>query len=106
MEQGCHIVVANSVAMVGFAAKDNVLMKALSSGGGSEDASMANTSEAVSQSMMTFRNAQRLGNATTEIVLERVGDPNVLPFIHVTLMFMFFMARHPAAMNLLEAEFP
>jgi hypothetical protein len=106
MEQGYHIAVANSVAMVGFAAKDNILMKALASVGGNEDVAMANTSEAVSQSTMTFRNAQRLGNATTEIVLERVGDPNVLPFIHVTLVFMFFMARHSAAMNLLQAEFP
>jgi hypothetical protein len=64
---------------------------------------MTNTSEAVSQ---TFRNVQHLSNATTEIVLERVEDPNVLPFIHVTLVFMFFMTRHSAAINLLEAEFP
>jgi hypothetical protein len=48
MELGYHIAVTNSVAMVGFAAKDNVLIKALSSRGGSKDASIANTSEVVS----------------------------------------------------------
>jgi hypothetical protein len=89
MEQGYQIAVANSVAMVGFTAKDNVLM--------------TNTLEAVSQ---TFRNVQHLSKATTEIVLERVEDPNVLPFIHVTLVFMFFITRHSAAINLPEAEFP
>jgi hypothetical protein len=106
MEQGYHIAVANSVAMVGFAATDNVLMKAVSPGEEAEDVSMTNKSEAVSQSMTIFKNARHLSNATTEIALERVGDPNVLPFIHVTLVFMYFMARHSAAMNLLEAEFP
>jgi hypothetical protein len=79
-------------------------MKAVSPDEDAQDLSMTNTSKAVSQCRMTVKNAQRLSNATIEIVLERVGDPNVLPFIHVTLVFMFFMARHSAAMNLLEAS--
>jgi hypothetical protein len=57
IEQGYYIAVANSVAMVGSATKDNILMKALSSGRGIEDVLITNTSEVVSQSMLTFRNA-------------------------------------------------
>jgi hypothetical protein len=41
-----------------------------------------------------------------EIVLQRIGDPNVLPFIHVTLVFMFYMSRFPGAMSTLGAAFP
>ncbi|CAG8955760.1 hypothetical protein HYFRA_00011627 [Hymenoscyphus fraxineus] len=104
MEQGYHIAVANCVAMVGFAAKENVLMKIISPV--DEDVAMANTSETMAQSMAAFKSAERLSNATTEIILERVGDPNVLPFIHVTLIFMLFVARHPAAMDLLAPKFP
>jgi hypothetical protein len=40
MEQGHHIPVANSIAMLGFASKDNVLMKAISSGKDETDVSM------------------------------------------------------------------
>jgi hypothetical protein len=81
MEQGYYIAVANIVAMMGFANKENILMRAI-------DAS------------------SNLANATLEIVLQRIGDPNVLSFIHVTLIFMLFMSRHPPAMRLLEAKFP
>ncbi|KAG9228850.1 hypothetical protein BJ875DRAFT_525122 [Amylocarpus encephaloides] len=80
MEQGYHIAVAN------------------------KDVTITNAPE--SDSMATFKYAQSLSNATTEIVLKRVGDPNVLPFIHVTLVFMLFIARHPSTIKLLEAEFP
>jgi hypothetical protein len=56
--------------------------------------------------MPPFKNAQRLSNATLKIVLQRIGDPNVLPFIHVTLCFMLHMSRNPKTMGLLEADFP
>ncbi|TVY68922.1 EST/SMG-like protein [Lachnellula suecica] len=108
MEQGYHIAVANSVALLSFASKDNLLMKALaSSGNDGEDVKMSgDSSDIPPQIMTTFKNAQHLSNSTTDIVLQRIGDPNVLPFIHVTLVFMLFMCRHPVAMGHLQAEFP
>jgi len=103
MEQGYHIAVANCVAMLGFASKDNVLMKAMSS----PDVDMEGSpSDHTSQSLSSFRNAQGLSNSTLRIVLQRIGDPNVLPFIHVMLIFMFNMSRSPGAMRFLHADFP
>jgi hypothetical protein len=106
MEQGYYIAVANSVAMLGFASKDSVLMQAMAASL-KEDVDMTGTAtDDTSPQVKSFEHAQRLSNATLSIVLQRIGDPNVLPFIHVTLVFMFHMARHPHAMRLLEASFP
>jgi hypothetical protein len=52
-----------------------------------------------------FEHAQCLSNATLSIVLQRIGDPNVLPFVHVTLVLIFHIACNPCAMRLLEASF-
>jgi len=68
---------------------------------------MAGTaSDLIAKSMKSFEFAQRLSNATLEIVLGRIGDPNVLPLLHVTLVFMRYMAQHPRAMTLLATSFP
>jgi hypothetical protein len=107
MEQGYHIAIANCIAMLGFAAKDNVLMKAISPTQIEGDVQMAEASaNDLSLLMTSFKNAQYLSNATLEVVLQRIGDPNVLPFVHVTLVFILCMARHHGAMNLLQADFP
>jgi hypothetical protein len=91
------------VALLGFAHKDNILMKAIAS----PDVDMHDTpSENSPQSLSTFHNSRLLANDTLKIVLQRIGDPNVLPFIHVTLIFMQFISRHPGAMGLLQADFP
>lgn len=105
MEQGYHIAIANSVAMLGFASKDNPLMRAISSDQDDVDTQMAGaSSNDLSLSTVSFRNAEYLNNATLEIVLGRIGDPNVLPFVHVTLVFLFRISRHPGAMHLVEAN--
>lgn len=104
MEQGYHIAIANVVALTGFAAKDNALMQIISPSKDGGDAAM--TGIASQESMTTFKLALGLNNATLKIVLERIGDPNVLPFLHVVLVFMFNMTRHPGAMDLLQEDFP
>ncbi|TVY25709.1 EST/SMG-like protein [Lachnellula hyalina] len=110
MEQGYHIAVANNVAMLSFTSNDNVLMKLISQStkdGECPDVSMEGGIPDVSaQSMAYFKNAQHLSNETTEIVLQRIGDPNVLPFIHVTLVFIYFMSRRRGTMSFLQATFP
>ena len=105
MEQGYHIAVANSVAMMGFAARDNVLTKELLPAKDTEAQMEVDTDES-SPAMVSFRRAQALSNSTFEIVLKRIGDPNVLPFIHVTLVFMYTMARHQGTMAYLQDSFP
>ncbi|KAG4427242.1 hypothetical protein IFR05_017275 [Cadophora sp. M221] len=105
MEQGYYIAVSNSVAMMGFAAKDNILTREISPSK-EVDAQMQVDTAENSAAMISFRRAQALSNATLEIVLKRIGDPNVLPFIHVTLVFMYTMARHQGTMVYLQDSFP
>ena len=108
MEQGYHIAVANSVALLGFASPDNELMKAISPSSKNDgDVEMGGTvSEDATSLSPSFKHAQQLNNSTLSIVLQRIGDPNVLPFIHTTLVFMSRMSHHTGAMSILGAEFP
>jgi len=108
MEQGYYIAVANIVAMLGFASKENILIRAIEDSSKDEpDTQMSGLPTDVSSpGMKAFENSQRLTNATLEIVLQRIGDPNVLPFLHVTLVFMYYISRHQRAMRLLETNFP
>lgn len=127
MEQGYHIAVANSVAMMGFAAPENVLMKAIASsrlkmGHASKQHISVNTvagEQAESVPDLTpaqeedpellnakFRRAERLSNKSFEIVLQRIGDPNVLPFIHVTLVYIDYVSAHSDAMSLIADNIP
>ena len=43
---------------------------------------------------------------TYEIAVRRWGDPNTLPFIHTSLVFLFHMTKFPAAMVHLETAYP
>ena len=104
MEQGSHIAISNSVSMLGFAAKENLLMKAISIEP-SQDDQLASANEK-SIWMSAFKKAQHINNATLAIVLQRIGDPNVYPFLHCTLVFMLRMSQHEGAKALLDADFP
>ena len=133
MEQGYHIAVANSVAMLGFASTENVLMKAIAAsqtqmelaskadtslkhvapeqnGNAPEqhetDVEMKSNFEKPTPSMVAFRHAESLSNKSFEIVLQRIGDPNVLPYIHVTLVYILYVSAHAPAMSLIQGALP
>jgi hypothetical protein len=107
IEQGYYIAVSNIVAMLGFGSQENVLMKGITGQGvGTVDSGLSVTTDLKDPSIKTFLEAENLTNETLKIVLQRIGDPNVLPFIHVTLVFMYFMSRRPRTMRYLETKFP
>jgi hypothetical protein len=51
-------------------------------------------------------NALRLFAGTYDIVCRRFGDPNVLPFLHVTLVFVHHLTFCPDAMAYVAPHFP
>ncbi|KAI9046980.1 hypothetical protein LZ554_009055 [Drepanopeziza brunnea f. sp. 'monogermtubi'] len=107
MEQGYCIAVANIAAMLGFASSEknpNPLFQAIT--GSEADVSCVDMAGEDSLAVTSFKRARQLSNETLEIVLRRIGDPNVLPFVHVTLVFMNHLAYHPRAMDLLAPYFP
>jgi hypothetical protein len=53
-----------------------------------------------------FNTALSFAVRTYEIVLQRWGDMNTLPCLHVTLVFIYYMTKHPKAMALLEDKLP
>lgn len=106
MEQGYYISISNNVALLGFASKDNIIMKAISSEGSSDTHMEGTTATNESLATSSFKHAQHLSNASLKVVLQRLGDPNVLPFIHVTLVFMNYLCQFPRAMDILGGEFP
>lgn len=105
MEQGSYIAISNIVAMLAFGSTDNPLVQVMTIL--PEDESDSKTKTPTTElSMKRFHDGENLANETLKIVLQRVGDPNVLPFIHVTLVFMYFAARHPRIMRCLDTNFP
>lgn len=50
--------------------------------------------------------ALRLFNGTVDVVCRRFGDPNVLPFLHVTLVFLHHLTFYQDAMAHVAPSFP
>jgi hypothetical protein len=98
MEQGYYIAVANSVAMLGFASKDSVLMQAICHFPKDEEHD-PNVLDGTDPAKTTppFQSLNDLRN-----ILQRLGDPNVLPLIHVPLVFLHELCKNPSAMVPLE----
>ena len=53
-----------------------------------------------------FPNALRLFAGTYNIVSRRFGDPNILPYLHVSLVFIHHLTLHPNAMVHIAPHFP
>ncbi|ESZ91821.1 hypothetical protein SBOR_7773 [Sclerotinia borealis F-4128] len=96
-EQGCYMAISNVGAELGYGLTENPIMKAMMT-----PRSAANTDAAHTRS---FRHAEYFSNSVLEIVLQRIGDPNTLPFIYITLIFIFNMSRYSEAMDLLAPAF-
>jgi hypothetical protein len=100
-EQGYHIAITNSNAMLGFGLKDNPLMEVMESLPEKLDGS-----EELLSNNEFFCSARKFAHETLEIALRRLGDPNVLPLIHVSLAFMHLICRYAPVQRLVQVDFP
>jgi Est1 DNA/RNA binding domain len=66
----------------------------------------AEDSHETSKDVTAFANAKFLTFATLDLALQRIGDPNVLPHVHISLVFMNHIMRSEPAMKLVKKEFP
>ncbi|KAL5351006.1 hypothetical protein ACLOAV_004580 [Pseudogymnoascus australis] len=101
LEQGYCIAISNCIALLGYGALDNPLALPQPS---DADIIMADVNSAPLPP--TFTAALRLFTLTTKIHLLRIGDTNTLSFLHVTLVFIRHLARHPPAASLIFPHFP
>ncbi|KAL5349682.1 hypothetical protein ACLOAV_004712 [Pseudogymnoascus australis] len=104
LEQGYCIAISNCIALLGYGALDNPLALLLKPQPSNADTIMADVNSAPLPP--TFAAALRLFILTTKIHLLRIGDTNTLSFLHVTLVFIRHLARHPPAASLIFPHFP
>lgn len=95
LKRGCYIGISNCVALLGYKYDVNL------SGMVETQGSQTNGYDAVQR-----ERSLRLFNKTIEVHLQRIGDINILSFLHATLVFIRHASTYPEAMRILGAGIP
>jgi hypothetical protein len=101
LEQGYYIAISNCLALLSYGSLDSVLSKASAEDIVSTNETQTGTPESPAD---PFTEATELFVQTLDTNCKRIEDPNVLSFLHATLIFLLWVARFPAAMQLLEKK--
>ena len=107
LEQGYYMGISNCFALLSYGSPDGLLSKVLSLPNLEHMASTNMTGKDYTGSpteTILFREALHLFVQTLEINCKRIGDPNVLSFLHVSLVFVVYVSQFPAAMRFLEND--
>ncbi|KAL2355908.1 hypothetical protein BJ546DRAFT_948569 [Cryomyces antarcticus] len=119
-EQGVYIIVANIAALFEYGSEDSTLCRAYQqkikqlqaanrrADGADplvEDA-LQTIGQPTQESQMTIDHVARLMFPTLTVALRRLGDRNVLPHIHVFLIFLSSLTKVDYAMDLLQRSLP
>ncbi|CCU77475.1 hypothetical protein BGHDH14_bgh05338 [Blumeria hordei DH14] len=103
--QGHQIAISNSIAMLEYGLKGNILMKFLVPTPEKEEICISPT-EIVEQKRV-FELARNFSNMTlTHVLQEDHSNSNILAFIHVTLVFILCIVRAPGALAHIAPGFP
>ena len=107
-KQGHFISITNCAALLDFGSPDSVMMKALTSTQNNSKMEQGSPDPPENDDMRQdkFKRAVKLQNKALAVVLDRIGDPHVLPFIHCVLVWMLHVSKHPLAMELIHDDFP
>ncbi|KAI1472479.1 uncharacterized protein F4812DRAFT_454293 [Daldinia caldariorum] len=109
MESGYYIAISDCNGLLSYGQDNNVILKAIrpqhpedmtESGTGEE-----NTPREYKPSR-TEEGALKLFDVTCDVVLRRFGDFNILPFLHVVLVFIFHLTHYPNALFFIEKTVP
>jgi len=100
--------VSNCSALLGYGDDRNPIMKAFKQQDSNEpqDQVMEDSGAPDISIRTQLANASFLVNGTHDIVFRRFGDPNILPNLHVTLVFLFHVSFYAEAKSHLDAGFP
>ncbi|PVH84942.1 hypothetical protein DL98DRAFT_484051 [Cadophora sp. DSE1049] len=101
LQDGYHIAIANSAAMLGYGSSDNPLMCDMKD----RIENFASFPEH-DPCDLQFEAARQMAHATLKALLLRMHDPNVLAGIHASLVFMHDMVSHPWTAHLVQIDFP
>lgn len=114
MESGAFIAISNSNSLLEYGKMDankqgpgNVIMSVLNPQPTPNDVHMEGSADdARLTPSNVFTLASQLVKGCDSLVFSRIGDANILPYLHVRLAFMNFMAGKEPAMGYLEKDFP
>ena len=102
--------IANCCAMVEYGNKSNVLLRAIDDEPEDEESGSEGDTDSPGKGQPTaeFFQARDLACDTARLILNRLGDPNVWPFVHVTLVFVYHLTfyQEKGAMTHMEKSFP
>ncbi|KAJ2981571.1 hypothetical protein NUW58_g6658 [Xylaria curta] len=107
MEAGYYIAIANCCALLSYGREENVIMRSIQNqtDESQHQEGMVSGANTLSPSE-SFENAVYFVMGTHQVVFSRWGDENVLPYVHVVMVFMFYLIRIPVALRQLEHRFP
>lgn len=109
LEPGYQIALSNIAAILGHGNAHNFLIKAIVASR-PEDAAADTTMEGVTDEEIEWplrvQQALKFARDTDLIVMARLGDLNILSYLHARLFFVYAMSRLDAAMSRLEGAFP
>ncbi|KAK3371963.1 hypothetical protein B0H63DRAFT_453344 [Podospora didyma] len=107
LEPGYHIALANFCAIIGYGSESNPITSVIKQPISAESRDHQMTGDESGHNVpLELANALRLANKTHNVVFRRFGDPNILPYFHVTLVFMYHLTFYPEAMAYAAPEFP
>ncbi|KAK4192456.1 EST/SMG-like protein 1 [Podospora australis] len=109
LEQAYYVGIANSCALVGYGTETNPLFKAIQQvrqDDELEDQPMQENDVESAPTPKELVDPMTLFTKTFDVVSRRFGDNNVLPYLHVTLVFLYHLTFCPDAMAIVEKEFP
>ncbi|KAK6224351.1 hypothetical protein QIS74_02678 [Colletotrichum tabaci] len=105
LDSGYYIGIALSCAILEYGSESNSVMRAIKTGR-VDDADVHmddNETCAASQKQL---DALDFASRTHNVVFRRFGDPNVSPYVHVTLSFLHHLSHFPTAMGYIEEKIP
>ncbi|KAL8290867.1 hypothetical protein RB598_006232 [Gaeumannomyces tritici] len=109
LKPGYEIALSNTAAVLGHGSANNALMKAIAASR-PEDSGADSTMEGAADDEIEWplrvQQAVKFSQDTDKIVMARLGDPNILSYLHARLFFMYAMSSIDVAMGRLELAFP
>ncbi|KAL0929473.1 telomerase-binding protein EST1A protein [Colletotrichum truncatum] len=104
MDSGYHIGIALCCSILEYGSESNVIVRAIKSSRAEDsDIPMEGTDAAPSQKFFV---ALDFACRTNDVIFRRFGDPNVIPYVHVTLAFLYHMSHFSTAMAYIEDKLP
>ena len=95
-----------SCSLLGFGSDSNVLKSAIVPKRSDEMDVASETAPLEAVPTTTFHQSLSLAVQTLQIVIERWGDMNILPFIHTQMVFIHHLSKFPSAMKHIEQKYP